>query len=80
MLNFNNYLATDSAGIYLFKVNNGNTRKMFEICSKLTIKTPERYWRRSGVFIDNLEQISHIVLVFSLFRFEQVNASVDILY
>ena len=28
------------AGIYLFKVNNTNTRKRFEICSKLTIKTP----------------------------------------
>ena len=26
------------AGIYLFKVNNGNTRKTCEICSKLTIK------------------------------------------
>ena len=30
------------AGIYLFKVNNRNTRKSFEICSKLTIKTTER--------------------------------------
>ena len=30
------------ANIYLFKVNNRNTRKRCEICSKLTIKTPER--------------------------------------
>ena len=31
---------------YLFKVNNGNTRKRYEIYSKLTIKTPERRnWR-----------------------------------
>ena len=30
------------AGIYLFKVNNGNNRIMYEICSKLTINTPER--------------------------------------
>ena len=30
------------AGIYLFKINNGNTRTMCEICSKATIKTPER--------------------------------------
>ena len=30
------------AGIYLFKINNENTRTMCEICSKLTIKTPER--------------------------------------
>ena len=30
------------ANIYLFKVNNRNTRKMCKICSKLVIKTPER--------------------------------------
>ena len=29
-------------GIYLFKVNNRNTRTRCEICSKLTINTPER--------------------------------------
>ena len=29
-------------GIYLLKVNNRNTRTRCEICSKLTIKTPER--------------------------------------
>ena len=28
--------------IYLLKVNNGNTKPMCEICSKLTIETPER--------------------------------------
>ena len=42
------------AGIYLLKVNNRNTRTRYEICSKLTIKTPER------------EHISHLVLVFLL--------------
>ena len=32
------------------------------------MKTPERgEWRRSGVFIHNFKQISHIVLVFPLF-------------
>ena len=31
----------NSVGIYLFKVNNGNSR-MCEIYSKLAIKTPER--------------------------------------
>ena len=37
--------------IYLFKVNSRNTRRRSEICSKLTIKTPEwRQWRLSGVF------------------------------
>ena len=44
------------AGIYLLKVNN-------RICSKLTIKTPER---RSGVFIVNFEHISHFDLMFLL--------------
>ena len=28
--------------IYLFKVNNRNIRKKCKICSKLTIKSPER--------------------------------------
>ena len=42
------------ANIYLFKVKNRNTTKRYEICSKLTIKTPERrHLRRSGVFIVN---------------------------
>ena len=50
--------------IFLFKVNNRNTRKRLEICSKLILKTPERrQWRRSVVFIVNSEQILHIVLV-----------------
>ena len=31
---------------YMFKVNNRNTRTVCEICSKLTIRTPEwRHWR-----------------------------------
>ena len=29
--------------IYLFKVNNRNSRKRCEICSKLKIKTPEQF-------------------------------------
>ena len=29
-------------GIYMFKVNNRNTRTRCEICSNLTLKTPER--------------------------------------
>ena len=38
-------LGTLAAGIYLLKVNNRNTRTRCEICSKLTIKTPERrHW------------------------------------
>ena len=50
---------------YMFEVNNRNTRTRCEICSKLTIKTPERRkWRRSGVFIVNFEHIFHLVLMF----------------
>ena len=30
------------AGIYLFKINTGNTKAMCEVYSKLTINTPER--------------------------------------
>ena len=41
-----------SADNYMSKVNNRNTRKRCEICSKLTIKIPERrHWRRTGIFI-----------------------------
>ena len=64
---FKNFKITVPAGIYLLKVNNRNTRTRCEICSKLTINTPERrHWRRSGVFIVNFEHISHLVLVFLL--------------
>ena len=53
--------------IYLLKVNNRSTRTRCEICSKLTIKTPERgQWRLSGVFNVNFEHISHLVLVLLL--------------
>ena len=49
-----------SASIYLLKDNDGNTRTMGQICSKLTIKTPDVVL----VFIVNFEQVPHIVLVF----------------
>ena len=55
------------AGNYMFKVNDRNTKTRCEICSKLTIKIPERrHWRRSVIFIINFEYISHLVLVFLL--------------
>ena len=58
----------------MFKGNNRNTRLKCEICSKLTIKTPERrQWRSSGVFIVNFEHISHLVLVFLLLTLSSVN-------
>ena len=56
-----------SAGKYMFRFNNRNTRTSCEISSKLKIKTPRRcYWCRSGVFIVNFENISHLVLIFLL--------------
>ena len=63
-----------SAGIYLLKVNKRNTRTRCELCSKLTIKIPERcQWPGSGIFIVNFEHISHLADV-SFVNFEQVNA------
>ena len=63
------------ANILLFKANNGNTSIMSEIISKLTIKTQEqRHWRRSGVFVVNFEQISHIANGVSISDFEQIHA------
>ena len=57
---------TYPAKICLFKVNNRNTRKKSETCFKLTIKTEQHHWRRSGVFIVNFEHISHLFLLFLL--------------
>ena len=66
--------------VYLFKVNNVNTRTTVEICSKLRVKTPERLqWRCSFVFIVKFEQIRHIDLVFPIVDFEQLNAGCVIL-
>ena len=47
----------NQADIYLPEVNSRNARKMYKICSKLTIKT-------CGVFIVNFKQISNIFLMF----------------
>ena len=57
---------SDPANIYLFKVDNRNTRKKCEICSKLTIKTP-------GDFIVNFEYISQLFHNVSVNDFELVN-------
>ena len=51
----------------MFKVHNLNFGIRCEICSDLTIKSPERrQWRLSGVFIVDFEYIYHLVLVFLL--------------
>ena len=54
------------ASNYMFKVNNRNTRTKCEMCTNLTIKTPERlHWRRSVVFVIFVH-VSQLVLVFLL--------------
>ena len=54
----------EEVNIRLFKVNNGDPRIMYQICSNLTIeKLGWRYWPRSVV---NFEHISHIVLAVPL--------------
>ena len=53
--------------MYLFTVNIRNTRKIYEIYSKLTMKTPKRrHSRRFDVFIARFEYISLFLLVFLL--------------
>ena len=64
-------------GIYIFKVNNRNTRTRCQICSKLTIKTPER--RRFGVFIVDFEHLTPCSSVY-IVNFEKVNAGWGISY
>ena len=54
-------------------MNNSNTRKRREICSKLVIMSPQR---RSTVFIVNFEYISYLFTLFSSVStvgFEQLN-------
>ena len=48
-----------AAGIYLFKVNNENTRIRCEICSELTVKTPERRQANSDWVISYLLPYFH---------------------
>ena len=70
------YACINPAKNYLFKVSNRNSRKRCEICTKLTIKTPERrHWRRSGVFIVNIEHIFIPFSSVSIADFEQVNVA-----
>ena len=56
---FGVFLGFNPANIYLFKVNDRNTRKRWEICSKLTIKTPERRHDVVLVFLLSTLNIFH---------------------
>ena len=54
--------------------SSGNTRTMWEICSKLIIKTQIRsQWGRSGTFTVNYQYIAHIFLAFPLLTFSKTN-------
>ena len=58
-----------SANIYLLKINDRKSRKSCEICSKLTIKTPERrQGRRFGVLLLTLNIFHTVFLVFLLLK------------
>ena len=57
----------------MFKVENRKRTTRGEICSKLTIKIPERcHWHHSGIFLVNFEHISLCFSV-SIVRLKQVN-------
>ena len=63
LYNNNNYFPNST---YLSKRNSGNTRRMREICSKLTIKTMSMSLKSFGGLIVNFEHNSYFALVFSL--------------
>ena len=70
------------AGIYLFKGNNGNTRTICEIYSKLTIKTPERQPVPEPLFNYNIKRGSgtgRCSIVF-IVNFEQISHIVLVLF
>ena len=61
------YLEVNPAGVYLFNINNRNVGIMCEIGLKLKIEIAERrHSQHFSVFIVNLEQISHIDVIFPL--------------
>ena len=63
--NCNRFNNKHLANIYLFKIDNKNTRKRCEICSKLTIKTTERrHWPR--IYFTSFS-------IVSIVDFEQLN-------
>ena len=48
------YIYINPVNIFLLKANTRNTRKRYEICSKLPIKIPERrQWRLNNLFAEN---------------------------
>ena len=64
-------IRASSNAFCLLKVSSRSIRKRCEICSKLTIKTPEQ--SRSGIFIANFEHFLYLLLLFLIVDFEQIN-------
>ena len=66
---------------YMLKASNRNTKTRCEICSKLTIKTPERHQNDAiGIVLVSLLltlNIFHISSSVSIVNFEQVNVHCD---
>ena len=71
------FIINCQANIYLFKVNNRNTRKICEICSTiefvlvfllLTLNIFYNNWRRSGVYIVHFEEVN-VSWLFIFFAF-----------
>ena len=61
------YLEANPAGVYLFNINNRNVGIMCKISLKLKIEIAQRrHSQHFSVFIVNLEQISHIDVIFPL--------------
>ena len=59
----------------MLKVHNRSTKRWWEICSTLTIKTPEQgHLPRSDVFIVNFTYFTRFSSA-SIIDFEQVNVS-----
>ena len=56
------------AGIYLLKVSNRNTRARCEICSKLTIKTPERCRLGFQLLLENPNEVNPFNIYLELHR------------
>ena len=67
--------------IYVLQFSNRSTGKSCEICSKSTMKTLERrQYSLSGVFIVNLEDISHLFRVYlsRTLRSENEDGNLDV--
>ena len=76
-MNVSGYYYPDN--VYFSKSTIETLERGVKICSKLTIKTPDRlHWRRPDIYIVNFEHISYPFFSASIVAFEQVNASCEI--